>query len=66
MPLLTPSQVHIDAPLTNLTLAYAQSQENFISDEVFLRLSISQRQIGEWHQYAPAMGSAKAFVIPLP
>ena len=35
MPLLTPSQVHIDAPLTNLTLAYAQSQENFIADKVF-------------------------------
>jgi len=35
MPLLTPSSVHIDAPLTNLTLAYAQSQEAFIADKVF-------------------------------
>lgn len=35
MPLLTPSSVHIDQPLTNLTLAYAQSQEAFIADKVF-------------------------------
>ena len=35
MPLLTPSAVHVDQPLTNLTLAYAQSQENFIADKVF-------------------------------
>jgi hypothetical protein len=35
MPLLTPSQVHIDAPLTNLTTAYVQSQDNFIADKVF-------------------------------
>jgi len=35
MPLLTPSAVHIDQPLSNLTLAYAQSQENFIADKVF-------------------------------
>ena len=35
MPLLTPSQVHIDAPLTNLTLAYAQSQDAFVAGKVF-------------------------------
>ena len=35
MPLLTPSQVHLDAPLSNLTLAYVQSQEVFIADKVF-------------------------------
>lgn len=35
MPMLTPSQVHIDAPLTNLTLAYLQSADNFIADKVF-------------------------------
>jgi hypothetical protein len=33
--MLTPSQVHIDAPLTNLTLAYLQSADNFIADKVF-------------------------------
>ena len=35
MPLLTPSQVHIDQPLTNLTIAYLQDQSNFIADKVF-------------------------------
>jgi hypothetical protein len=35
MPLLTPSQVHIDGPLSNLTLAYAQDQSNFIAGRVF-------------------------------
>jgi len=35
MAMLTPSQVHLDAPLTNLTLAYLQSTENFIADKVF-------------------------------
>ena len=35
MPLLTPSQVHIDQPLSNLTLAYVQEQTNFIADKVF-------------------------------
>lgn len=35
MPLLTPSNVHLDAPLSNLTLAYVQSQDNFIADKVF-------------------------------
>lgn len=35
MPLLTPAQVHLDAPLSNLTLAYVQSQEVFIADKVF-------------------------------
>ena len=35
MPLLTPSSVHLDQPLSNLTLAYVQEQTNFISDKVF-------------------------------
>lgn len=35
MPLLTPSAVHVDRPLTNLTLAYMQEQTNFIADRVF-------------------------------
>ncbi len=35
MPILTPSQVHIDAPLSNLTLAYVQEQSNFIADKIF-------------------------------
>jgi hypothetical protein len=43
MPLLTPSSVHIDQPLTNLTLAYAQSQENFIADKVFPTVGVSKQ-----------------------
>ena len=35
MPQPTLSQVHIDAPLTNLSVAYMQKQENFIADKVF-------------------------------
>ena len=43
MPLLTPSSVHIDAPLSNLTLAYAQSQENFIADKVFPTVGVDKQ-----------------------
>lgn len=35
MPILTPSDVHIDKPLSNLTLAYVQDQSMFIADKVF-------------------------------
>lgn len=35
MPQPTLSQVHIDAPLTNLSIAYIQDQKNFIADQVF-------------------------------
>lgn len=43
MALLTPSSVHIDQPLTNLTLAYVQSQENFIADKVFPTVGVSKQ-----------------------
>ena len=43
MPLLTPSAVHVDQPRTNLTLAYAQSQENFIADKVFPTVGVSKQ-----------------------
>lgn len=35
MPILTPSDVHIDKPLSNLTLAYVQSADNFVASKVF-------------------------------
>jgi len=35
MPMLTPNSVHIDQPLTNLTVAYMQSTDNFVADRVF-------------------------------
>ena len=50
MPLLTPSQVHIDQPLTNLTLAYAQSQENFIADKIFPIVGV-ERQSDKYYIY---------------
>lgn len=50
MPLLTPSQVHIDQPLSNLTLAYVQSQTNFIADKVFPVVGV-QRQSDKYHIY---------------
>jgi hypothetical protein len=50
MPLLTPSSVHIDQPLTNLTTAYAQSQENFIADKVFPIVGVD-KQSDKYYQY---------------
>jgi len=35
MPQPTLSQVHIDGPLTNISIAYMQSQDNFIANKVF-------------------------------
>ena len=50
MPLLTPSAVHIDQPLSNLTLAYAQEQTNFIADKVFPTVGV-QRQSDKYYIY---------------
>ena len=43
MPMLTPSAVHIDQPLTNLTLAYVQEQSNFIADKVFPTVGVNRQ-----------------------
>ena len=50
MPLLTPSSVHIDQPLSNLTLAYVQSQTNFIADKVFPTVGVA-RQSDKYYIY---------------
>jgi hypothetical protein len=50
MPMLTPSSVHLDQPLTNLTLAYAQDQSNFIADKVFPVVGV-QRQSDKYYIY---------------
>lgn len=50
MPLLTPSSVHIDQPLTNLTLAYAQSQESFVADKVFPVVGVD-KQSDKYYEY---------------
>ena len=50
MPMLTPSSVHIDQPLSNLTLAYVQSQTNFIADKVFPVVGVA-RQSDKYYIY---------------
>ena len=43
MAMLTPSAVHIDAPLTNLTIAFLQDAGGFIADRVFPKVSVSKK-----------------------
>lgn len=43
MAMLSPSAVHIDAPLTNLTIAYLQDPNGFIADRVFPKVSVSKK-----------------------
>jgi hypothetical protein len=50
MPLLTPPNVHIDQPLSNLTLAYVQEQTNFIADKVFPTVGV-QNQSNKYYIY---------------
>ena len=50
MPMLTPSQVHIDVPLTNLTIAYAQELNNFVADRVFGTVSVD-KQSNKFYKY---------------
>ena len=50
MPMLTPSSVHIDQPLTNLTLAYVQDQSNFIADKIFPTIGV-QKQSDKFYVY---------------
>ena len=50
MPILTPSNVHLDMPLSNLTLAYVQEQTNFVADKVFPVVGV-QRQSDKYYIY---------------
>ncbi|CAB4139509.1 Major capsid protein GpE [uncultured Caudovirales phage] len=43
MAMLTPSAVHIDAPLTNLTIAFLQDANGFIADRVFPKVSVDKK-----------------------
>lgn len=43
MAMLTPSAVHIDAPLTNLTVAFLQDASGFIADRVFPKVSVTKK-----------------------
>jgi hypothetical protein len=39
----TPGDVHVNAPLTNISVAYVQSQDNFIADRVFPVLPVEKQ-----------------------
>jgi len=41
--MITPSQLHLDVPLTNLTIAQIQSNDVFIADKVFPRVSVEKQ-----------------------
>lgn len=43
MPILTPSDVHVDQPLTNLTIAYVQDQSRFKAGQVFPTLGVQKQ-----------------------
>jgi hypothetical protein len=43
MPQPTQNQVHVDAILTNISVAYMQSQENFIATKVFPVVPVSKQ-----------------------
>jgi hypothetical protein len=43
MALLSASQVHIDQPLTNLTIAFLQNTTGFVADKVFPRVSVMKK-----------------------
>tara|TARA_R100000951_G_scaffold108976_1_gene105621 strand:- start:7322 stop:8293 length:972 start_codon:yes stop_codon:yes gene_type:complete len=49
--MLTPSDVHVDVPLTNLTIAYMQAAENFVADKVFPMVSVS-KQSDKYYKYS--------------
>lgn len=38
-----PGDVHVNAPLTNISVAYVQSQSNFIADQVFPNLPVEKQ-----------------------
>jgi hypothetical protein len=46
----TPSDVHVNAPLTNLSIAYLQDQNEFVSDKVFPNLPV-QKQSDRYYTY---------------
>ena len=50
MAMLTPSQVHLDVPLTNLTLAWMQDESKFIADKVFPIVDVS-KQSDKFYEY---------------
>ena len=48
MPMLTPSMVHIDVPLQNFSVAYAQKQTSFIADKIFPVVGVDKQSDKFW------------------
>lgn len=48
MPQPTPRDVHIDAALTNISVAYTQDAENFIADKVFPIVPVGKQSDKYW------------------
>jgi hypothetical protein len=53
MPQPTQSQVHIDAILTNLSVAYMQEQDSFVASKVFPTINV-QKQSDKYFTYSQA------------
>ena len=43
MPNPTRGDVHVNKPLTNISIAYMQMAENFIADKVFPNISVAKQ-----------------------
>lgn len=50
----TPGDVHVNAPLTNISIAYIQSAENFIASRVFPNIPV-QKQSDRYYTYDRGM-----------
>lgn len=50
MPKPSPRDVHVNAPLTNISIAYIQNAQNFIADRVFPMIPV-QKQSDRYFEY---------------
>lgn len=48
MALLTANQVHLDVPLTNISVAFAQGDEGFVADRVFPVVPVQKKSDRYW------------------
>lgn len=53
MPLPTPGDVHVDTLLTGISVAYANTADKFVADQVFPRVPVQQRS-GKYATYSKA------------
>lgn len=45
---MTPSDVHVDRPLTAISIAYLQSQDLFVTDRIFPRVNVQKQSDKYW------------------